>query len=93
MGSALMVAMPGFQAILRRKWMKKPVCGQSFSEPTPSNIDSKLLAGGVLFGAGWGLGGLCPGPSLVGLVRPSYQLGAFVASMLTAMLLERRFVH
>eukprot|EP00951_Prasinocladus_malaysianus_P047562 scaffold650972_cov43-Prasinocladus_malaysianus.AAC.1 len=58
--------------------------------PTSNTIDAKLILGGILFGAGWGCGGLCPGPAVVNLAafpfNPLYQ--AFFASMLVGMYLE-----
>ena len=47
------------------KSKKKPVCGKEFRIPKNNKLDKKLLTGGVLFGAGWGLAGLCPGPAIV----------------------------
>ena len=61
MASALAVTVPGF-AWLRHK--KKPMLSGEFVN-VASKIDRKLVVGAALFGAGWGLGGYCPGPAVV----------------------------
>ena len=50
-------------------------------------VDRRLLLGAVLFGTGWGVSGMCPGPAVANLVRPSPQVPAAVASMLAGMAL------
>lgn len=69
MGAALAVAVPAFQRVLpavaKKDKTKKPACSSSFSLPTKTAVDARLLAGAAVFGAGWGLGGICPGPGLV----------------------------
>jgi uncharacterized membrane protein YedE/YeeE len=58
--------------------------------PTNTIIDKKLLTGGVLFGAGWGIGGMCPGPAICNLA--AYPLNpvnlAFFAAMLAGLYIE-----
>ena len=49
----------------RRRHKPKPACERKFSIPTNKTVDKKLITGGLLFGAGWGLAGLCPGPAIV----------------------------
>ena len=54
--------------------------------PAPSrDIDGKLVTGSVLFGIGWGLAGLCPGPSIASLSYGGPGLYAFLAAMVTGM--------
>jgi len=89
MGGALLVALPGFQAIQKGRLLSRPYCGESFMSPAVHTIDAKLVAGGLLFGAGWGLTGMCPGPAVVAAVaRPSQQVLAFLGSMLLGLWLE-----
>jgi uncharacterized membrane protein YedE/YeeE len=89
MGGALLVALPGFQAILKGQLLSKPYCGENFMSPALHTIDAKLVAGGLLFGAGWGLTGMCPGPALVAAVaRPSQQVLSFVGAMLMGLWLQ-----
>jgi uncharacterized membrane protein YedE/YeeE len=70
MGGALAVAVPIFQRVLSKLrggggGGPKPACGAGFSLPTKTAVDGRLLSGAALFGAGWGVGGICPGPGLV----------------------------
>ena len=88
MGGALLVALPAFQAMLRWRKLAQPACGLTFQLPTRSDVDLDLVAGSALFGAGWGMMGLCPGPALASLVTLQPQLLAFVAAMVAAMWAE-----
>lgn len=54
----------------------------SFSLPTKRDIDVPLIAGSVLFGIGWGLCGICPGPAIVQLATLQPHVVAFVGAML-----------
>ena len=62
-----------------------PLFAEKWSLPTRRDIDLKLVGGAALFGAGWGLGGYCPGPGLVSLGSGASSIIVFVASMLIAM--------
>jgi uncharacterized membrane protein YedE/YeeE len=79
MGAALAVSAGGYLLAGRREhaWL-----GGRFGIPTRRDIDLSLLAGAALFGVGWGLVGLCPGPALANLARPSSELLWFVTAML-----------
>lgn len=68
--------------------------GAEMKLPTDRHIDRRLIVGSLLFGIGWGIGGFCPGPSLVALGMAEAKAMVFVAAMLTGMgvfeLIERR---
>src|SRR5215510_7434739 len=64
MTAALAVSAAGFQLARQQQ---RPLFAAQAQWPTRTDIDRPLIAGSVLFGAGWGLAGLCPGPALVNL--------------------------
>ena len=82
MGGAIAVALPAFAWARRRatSWS-----GERMEIPANTLIDRRLIGGGVLFGIGWGLGGLCPGPALVALSGGLSAAWIFVAAMLAGM--------
>ena len=84
MAAALAVALPGF-AWLRRRG--RTLDGGPLHLPTAHGIDRDLVLGSVLFGAGWGLAGYCPGPAIANLARPSLEIIAFLAAMAAGSLL------
>lgn len=81
MAGALAVAMPLALAVIARR--SRALDGSVLSLPCSTAIDARLLGGGVLFGAGWGAGGMCPGPALVaiGSLHAPQQITVLVASM------------
>ena len=68
---------------------KKPVFDISFSMPSKNAIEKKLLAGSVLFGMGWALAGLCPGPAIAALGFGGTGIILFFVSMVVGMLLSK----
>lgn len=86
MGSAVVIFALAFKLSGR---LRKPLFAQAFHEPTLKLIDWRLLAGAVLFGIGWGLVGLCPGPALVDVFSGQVEILLFVA----AMVLGNRVAH
>ena len=83
MAAALAVAAPGF--LLARNRPRPVLAGQYFW-PDKSEIDMPLVLGAGLFGIGWGLVGLCPGPALESLATLSPGVIVFVAAMAGGML-------
>lgn len=88
---AIAVASPAFAYARQRG---RTLGGETISLPDTRKIDRRLVIGSVLFGAGWGIAGICPGPALVLLGCLNAKSAAFVAAMLAGMLifeaLERR---
>jgi len=67
--------------IFRNK--QKPIFADKFERPATQNINAPLLIGALTFGAGWGLGGFCPGPAVVSSVSLQPKIGVFMVSMLS----------
>ncbi len=86
MGGALLPSAIGY-LIVRR--MRRPVMAEEFCIPQARTIEGRMLAGAALFGAGWGLAGLCPGPAIAGLAFGMWQPWLFVGAMLAGMILHR----
>lgn len=84
MASAIAIAAPAFAyaRIARRTLLYSPV-----ELPQPRPADLRLFAGAVIFGTGWGLSGICPGPALTLLSRGSEQAMLFVAGLVIGTLL------
>jgi len=82
MSGALLVTGIGYKIIFSRK---KPLFSNSFYVPTNRAIDAKLIIGALLFGAGWGLSGLCPGPAIVGTSTFNKDILVFMAAMVVGM--------
>lgn len=93
MGGAIMV---GFFAFTVAKKRTSTFLGGAMRLPTNMDMDKKLVIGSLLFGAGWGLAGFCPGPALVSMADGQPKALVFVLAMLVGMLgfeLMDRFVH
>ena len=86
MGGAVVVTLLGFPVIRRRG----RAAFASLHLPTTERIDRPLLLGAALFGVGWGLAGLCPGPALTDLVSLDPGLLLFCAAMLVGLALVPR---
>lgn len=85
MASGLAVTVPSFHFILKQE---RPLFESKFFLPGKADIDPRLISGAVLFGIGWGLAGLCPGPALAGITSLDSSVLSFVVAMLAGMLLH-----
>ena len=86
MAAALAVAAAGY-ALAR--WQERPLFAAQSLWPTARQLDGPLVTGAVLFGIGWGLVGLCPGPAIENLATGSVRVLVFVVAMVAGMLLQR----
>lgn len=84
MGGGLIVAIIGVQIAKRQptSWIGSPI-----EMPTKTVINKKLLIGAMLFGIGWGLVGICPGPGIVLLGTGQWQAYVFIPAMIVGMLI------
>lgn len=91
MGGAILVGLVSFTFARKRT---VSLLGLQMRMPTATQVDRRLVGGGLLFGIGWGIAGFCPGPALVALGMGEKKALVFVVAMLVGMglfeLLERR---
>lgn len=83
MAGAILIGFFAFRYAGRRK---TTLLGKELKLPVAAKIDRRLIVGALLFGAGWGLAGFCPGPALVGLGMGLPKAMLFVLAMLAGML-------
>ncbi|MBH5321717.1 DUF6691 family protein [Aurantiacibacter sediminis] len=86
MGGALIVMAIAWRIV---PGMARPLFEDGFHVPTRSDLDVKLIGGAALFGIGWGVAGLCPGPGFAALAIAPADAAIFVAAMMAGMLLVR----
>lgn len=82
MGGAILVGVFAF-AVARKRTTS--VLGGAMQLPTARHIDRRLVLGSLLFGAGWGIAGFCPGPAIVSLGAGEPKALVFVLAMLAGM--------
>ena len=82
MGGAILV---GFFAFALAKKRTTSFLGGALRLPTSTVVDKRLVIGSLLFGAGWGLAGFCPGPALVSMAAGQEKALIFVAAMVVGM--------
>ncbi|MEQ1814470.1 MAG: YeeE/YedE family protein [Candidatus Nitrotoga sp.] len=93
MGGAIAVGIFSF-ALAKKRTIN--FFGGAFHFPTNNHIDKRLIIGALLFGAGWGIAGYCPGPALVSMASGQTEGITFVAAMLAGMIvyeLAQRTTH
>ncbi|MFG6466634.1 DUF6691 family protein [Roseateles sp. BYS87W] len=82
MAGAIAVGLPAFTLARRRR---ETFLGLQMQLPTSQLLDRRLVLGSVMFGVGWGLAGLCPGPALVVAGVGAPKALVFVGAMLAGM--------
>lgn len=86
MGGAILPMALAWRIRLR---LERPLADSAFHLPETRMLDGKLALGAILFGIGWGLGGLCPGPAIASLSLAPASAVPFVLAMLGGMVLHR----
>ena len=90
MGGAILVGLVAFSVAKTRT---RSLLGGAMHLPTSRDIDRRLVVGSLMFGAGWGLAGFCPGPGLVAMGAGEPKAALFVAAMVGGMLLFEALDH
>ncbi|CAH1526437.1 Transporter [Vibrio jasicida] len=91
MGGALAVFVPAYLLLIKPR--SESVFGDEILCPTSKTIDKKLVGGAALFGIGWGLLGVCPGPAVASLFTGNIQVLLFIAAMLVGSFTAKRVVR
>ena len=86
MGGAVLVMAVAWRL---RRHMGHPLFAEKFALPDRSDLDARLILGSALFGVGWGLAGLCPGPAIASLALAPAAVLPFVVAMLAGMAIHR----
>ena len=89
MGGAVVVGLGGFYLASKRT---EAFFGGALHIPSRRDISRPLVIGSLIFGAGWGIAGFCPGPAIVALGAGHLKALVFVLAMLAGMALCNRFV-
>lgn len=82
MGGAVLVMAVAWRI---RHRMGAPIFAERFSLPDRNDLDGRLITGSILFGIGWGIAGLCPGPAIASLALAPLGVLPFVLAMLAGM--------
>lgn len=88
MGGAVLVMAIAWRIVPH---MNGPVFADAFALPTKSDLTPALLGGAALFGIGWGIAGLCPGPGIAALAIEPASAAIFVVALLAGMAVVRLF--
>ena len=88
MGGAVLVGLGGFYLVTKRS---EAFFGGALHIPKRRDITMPLIIGSVMFGAGWGIAGFCPGPAIVSLGSGQIKALVFVLAMLAGMAICDRF--
>jgi hypothetical protein len=86
MAGALFVHVILNQFILKKE---RPLFAEKFYLPTKADIDIRLITGAAIFGVGWAISGLCPGPAITALVTGEKYILVFFVPMLLGMFIVK----
>lgn len=86
MGGAVMVMALAWRL---QAGMLRPFFADGFALPDRTDVTPRLVGGSALFGIGWGIAGLCPGPGFAALTIAPASAAMFVAAMIAGMALVR----
>lgn len=89
MGGALAVFTPIYHLLIKKR--ASAINGDKFTWSSNKKIDGRLIFGALIFGAGWGLAGFCPGPAIVNIAAGSHIILAFILSMIVGMILAKKY--
>ena len=88
LGGAVVVTMVAYT--LAPRILSKPICEPAFTT-RPATLDRDTMLGAAIFGAGWGLCGVCPGPAIAGLGAGNWPLVIALAGIAAGAFVQGRF--
>jgi uncharacterized membrane protein YedE/YeeE len=88
MGGAVFVTALTFRLILKRP---KPIFTDIFELPSKVSLDGKLITGAAIFGIGWAVSGLCPGPAISSIGFLDEKLLIFVCTLLIGSFIGKKW--
>ncbi|WNC69907.1 YeeE/YedE family protein [Thalassotalea nanhaiensis] len=88
MGGGLIIYILGYHLLVRR--MTKPIACNTFDLPSNKKVDNKLTIGAAIFGIGWGVAGICPGPALANLSLGNEKILVFILIMFVGMFVAKK---
>jgi uncharacterized membrane protein YedE/YeeE len=83
MGGAMVVMIAAWLVVSMRA---KSLLGHNMPGAPSGNVDARLVGGAAVFGLGWGLVGVCPGPAISGLFLGGWPILVFIAAMVAGMM-------
>lgn len=86
MGGAILVTIPMFHWVLKQP---HPLFATKFYLPTRRDVDIRLVTGSAIFGIGWGISGLCPGPAITALASGLLPVVGFILAMTVGALVHK----
>jgi hypothetical protein len=89
LGGAVVVTFVAYHGAPRL--MRKPIVGEVFARH-PSQMAARTLAGAAIFGVGWGLCGVCPGPAIAGLGIGNWPMLVALGGLLMGAYVQGRFL-
>ncbi|MBD1557039.1 YeeE/YedE family protein [Vibrio sp. S9_S30] len=90
MAGALFVFIPFYHLLIKPR--KTSISGDAFKRASDTNVDGTLVTGATIFGVGWGLAGICPGPVIASVGAGSHVVMTFTFTMLLGMALANKYL-
>lgn len=88
MGGALTVFIPGYQFLIKKR--AQPILTHDWRLSKSNSIDVQLIVGASLFGIGWGLLGVCPGPAVTSVLSGNSDVLIFIAAMMAGLFISHQ---
>lgn len=89
MGGALAVFIPGYQLLIKKR--SQPILTNRWNVSKNKTIDAQLMIGASLFGIGWGLLGVCPGPAVTSILAGNSDVWLFTVAMMAGLMVSHQY--